>query len=381
MLLFDKNDTIVEMKRKKQGTSVDVEKIDTPGRSTRKIVVRVVAIIALCVSVVVLIAVLLFQKVTDGQGVSLLNSFLTLPDYGIAQKNGRTAILLLGRGGILNDTPNLTDTMIVSVLDRNTNKISLISIPRDIWSPSLQAKINHAYLVGREKGRIEAFSLAKQEASAVVGLPIQYAAVIDYSGFIGIIDALGGVDVTVSKSFVDNKYPIFGKENDLCNGDKTYSCRYETIRFEAGVTHMDGLTALKYVRSRHSSDPLEGNDLARAARQQEVIAAIQKKALSIETLTSISRVIAVRDAVFSSIETDIVPEEAAVLARFLLNNRSTQETYVIDSKFLYSPPERLSPGKQFIFLPKGGSWNEVHDWVNSILASPSAQPAQGSALP
>jgi anionic cell wall polymer biosynthesis LytR-Cps2A-Psr (LCP) family protein len=370
-----------EMKEKKSGPKAVHETITHTTVSKRRIVLRVVAVVVVCLSILSLAGFLLFQKVTDGKGISLLNSFLTLPDYGIAQKDGRTAILLLGRGGILNDTPNLTDTMIVAVLDRNTNKISLISLPRDIWSVTLKAKINHAYLVGREKGRIEAFSLAKQESSVVVGIPIQYAAVIDYSGFIGIIDALGGVEVHVSKTFTDTKYPIFGKEKDLCNGDKTYSCRYETITFNQGSTHMDGLTALKYVRSRHSSDPLEGNDLARAARQQEVIAAIQSKAMSVETLTSISKIIAVRDAVFSSIETDIVPEEAAVLARFLLNNRSTQETYVVDSKFLYSPPEKISPQKQFIFLPKGGNWNEVHQWVNSILASPSAQPVQASALP
>lgn len=369
------------MKEKKKDPSVVRELGSHVDISKRRIVIKVIAVVFICLSIVFLVGFLFFQKVTDGKGISLLNSFLTLPDYGIAQKDGRTAILLLGRGGILNDTPNLTDTMIVAVLDRNTNRISLISLPRDIWSEALKAKINHAYLVGREKGRIEAFSLAKQESSVVVGIPIQYAAVIDYSGFIGIVDALGGVDVAVSKTFTDNKYPIFGKENDVCNGDKTYSCRYETITFTQGTTHMDGVTALKYVRSRHSADPLEGNDLARAARQQEVIAAIQSKAMSVETLTSISKIIAVRDAVFSSIETDIVPEEAAVLARFLLNNRSSQQTYVVDSKFLYSPPERLAPQKQFIFLPKGGNWSQVHNWVNSILASPSAQLAPVSALP
>jgi anionic cell wall polymer biosynthesis LytR-Cps2A-Psr (LCP) family protein len=332
--------------------------------------------VTLVLLVITLVGVFFFQKVTDGQGISLLSSFLTLPDYGVSQVEGKTAILLLGRGGILNDTPNLTDTMIVAVFDQKKNTINLISIPRDIWSETLKAKINHAYLVGREKGRIEAFSLAKQEARVVVGFPIQYAAVLDYSGFIGIVDALGGVDVTVSKGFTDNRYPLFGKENDPCNGDKTFACRYETITFTEGVAHMDGATALKYVRSRHSLDPNEGNDLARAARQQEVISAIQSKALSVETMTSIPRIIAVRDAVFSSIETDILPEEGAVLARFLLKNRGTLATHVIDSTYLYSPPIKKAPNKQFIFLPKGGNWSSVHEWVNSILASPSAQPVQ-----
>ncbi len=342
----------------------------------RRLFVKVVAGVFALLFLLLITGYLVFQKVTDGQGISLLTSFLTLPDYGVTQVDGRTAILLLGRGGILNDTPNLTDTMIVAVFDHNLNKISLISIPRDIWSANLKAKINHAYLLGREKGRIEAFSLAKQEARVVVGFPISYAAVLDYSGFIGIVDALGGVDVSVSKSFTDYRYPILGKENDLCNGDKTYACRYETITFSEGVTHMDGATALKYVRSRHSLDPNEGNDLARAARQQEVIAAIESKALSVETMTSISRIIAVRDAVLSSIETDVLPEEAAVLARFLLKNRTSLSSSVIDATYLYSPPERLSPERQFIFLPKGGTWNAVHEWVNSVLASPSAQPAQ-----
>jgi len=118
--------------------------------------------------------------------------------------------------------------------------------------------------------------LSKQIVSEVTGQPVNYALVIDFSGFQDIINTLGGIDVTVDRSFTDTKYPIAGKENDTCGADPTLACRYLTIHFEKGPTHMIGATALEFVRSREG-DNGENTDFARSARQQKVIAAVGKK--------------------------------------------------------------------------------------------------------
>ena len=93
------------------------------------------------------------------------------------------------------------------------------------------------------------------------------------------IDFIGGVEVNVENSFIDKEFPITGKENDLCNNDLEYKCRYKIISFTKGVSSMDGQTALNFVRSRHAEGS-EGTDFAREKRQQKVIEAIKNKLIS-----------------------------------------------------------------------------------------------------
>ena len=97
--------------------------------------------------------------------------------------------------------------------------VDLISIPRDIWIPEIRAKINSAYYWG-------GVSLSKSLVEKITSLPTHYAVVIDFSSFKEIIDALGGVKIDVANSFTDDLYPIEGREEDLCDGDKEFKCRY-----------------------------------------------------------------------------------------------------------------------------------------------------------
>ena len=106
--------------------------------------------------------------------------------------------------------------------------------------------------------------MSKSLVEKITSLPTHYAVVIDFSSFKEIIDALGGVKIDVANSFTDDLYPIEGREEDLCDGDKEFKCRYETIHFEKGINYMDGTTALKYVRSRNG-DNNENTDIARGS--------------------------------------------------------------------------------------------------------------------
>ena len=96
------------------------------------------------------------------------------------------------------------------------------------------------------------FILSKAEVENIIGQPIHYAIVVDFDQFEAVINFLGGVDVIVENSFIDKEFPIAGRENNLCNSDPDYKCRYETISFTKGLTHMNGQTALKFVRSRYA---------------------------------------------------------------------------------------------------------------------------------
>lgn len=203
----------------------------------------------------------IFQLVTDGETM-------------VASTDGRVNILLLGVGGGNHDGSDLTDTIIIVSFHLTDKTVSLISVPRDIWSDALQDKINSAYHYG-------GLPLSSSIIESIVGIPIHYTAVVDFAQFKTMIDYIGGIDVNVTTAFIDEEYPIAGKENDECNGDWTYACRYQTISFEKGIEHMDGDRALMYVRSRHAENN-EGNDFARGKRQQDVVIAVKAKILSLE---------------------------------------------------------------------------------------------------
>ena len=102
-----------------------------------------------------------------------------------------------------------------------------------------------------------------------IGQPVQYYARVDFNGFVKLIDLIGGVDVVVKKPILDEKYPT----DD-----------YHTMVFslDAGTQHLDGETALKYVRTRNIDD-----DYGRAGRQQQVIRAVADKVLRAEMLTTL----------------------------------------------------------------------------------------------
>jgi LCP family protein required for cell wall assembly len=93
----------------------------------------------------------------------------------------------------------------------------------------------------------------------ILGLKIDYYALVDFGGFKEVIDALGGITVDVPEAFSDSTYPT---EN---NG-------YMTVSFTGGIQKMNGEKALQYARSRHTT-----SDFSRSLRQQIIIKAIIDK--------------------------------------------------------------------------------------------------------
>lgn len=294
-----------------------------------------------------------------GRKVTLLNT---------ADK--RVTVLILGKGGKNHEAPDLTDTlMLASFSLSDPTKIDLISLPRDIWIDPLKAKLNSLYYYGNLKKPGGGLILAKSTVEEILGTPVHYGIVIDFSGFEQVIDALGGIDVDVQRAFTDTKYPIAGKEADECGGDRTYACRYETLSFTQGIQHMDGATALKFIRSRNAEGD-EGTDLARAARQQVVIVAIKNKLTSRDVFTSPKTLLAVFDTTMAALETDLDRQQLAVLARLAYDARDSITTHILPEDLIYHPPDYLY-ANQYVFVPAAsdGSWSEVQAWVKQIFSN------------
>lgn len=294
--------------------------------------------------------------------------FIKRAESKIKSQDGRVNILILGKGGVGHAGADLTDTMMLASVSLAKHSVNLISIPRDIWIPEIRAKVNSAYYWGKEKPEFGGgLSFAKKNVEAIVGIPVDYALVLDFSSFKGIIDALGGVEIDVANSFTDNLYPIEGREEDTCGGDKEFECRYETIHFEKGVSYMDGTTALKYVRSRNGDND-ENTDIAREARQQKVISAIKSKILSKGTLLNPFKLYKVWKVVRSSIETDMDFFSMIVLGREMLNVDGNIQSSAIPEGLLINPPESQKYDYQYVFTPKvAGNWGEFQNWIKDLI--------------
>ena len=304
------------------------------------------------------------------------------------------SILLMGYGGGKHEGGLLTDSMIVALINPRANQISLISIPRDLWVPipisqsvTKNFKINAAFAIGSDdykypdknaefKGEAGGGQLAKSVVSQVVGFNIDYFVSLDFQGFIKFIDILGGVNVPVQKSFTDNLYPI---ENDIVDNcgktdeeikaltatlsgtklEEQFPCRYEHLQFTKGPQLMNGETALKYARSRHSLE--DGGDYNRANRQRLLIEAVKDQVININF---IPKIIPTIKTLSYHLKTDIdltkleeLISQSQEILRYKINSIAlTDQNVLVDDK---------SSDGQFILVPKDGqtNWQIVHQYI------------------
>ena len=298
--------------------------------------------------------------------LSIIESFLFPQNIETIRVNKRINILVLGKSSIEHEGSDLTDTIIFASIPTDVGNFALISIPRDVWVSEIRAKINSAYYWGNQKKVGGGIALSRSLVEDIVGQPINYVIVIDFSGFKNIIDAMGGIDVDVETSFVDDKYPIEGREDDLCGGDFTYACRYEKIEFKNGPTYMDGGMALKFVRSRNAVGE-EGTDIARGKRQQKIITAIKNKLLSSEIYLSPKKIESIANAVITALEVDFDYIEGAAIFRKIIASANNIKDFTIPEGYLINPPVSAKYDNQYVFTPAAGNWEELHKWIKSLL--------------
>lgn len=305
--------------------------------------------------------------VTQTLHVSPLKTLLSLD--GLKSYNNHVNILFLGVAGADREGPNLSDSIVVASYDLKTNHLTTISIPRDVWSEALRDKINSAYAYGEAKKKGAGFILAKAEVQTIIGQPIHYAAAINFDQFEKLIDFLGGVNVSVENSFVDKEFPITGKENDLCDDDPEYKCRYKTVSFIKGIFLMDGQTALNFVRSRHAIGS-EGTDFAREKRQQKVIEAVKNKLISFTKKVNINNYKKLNILINRLIKRDIDNQQVAIILKnIILKKNFKQEKIILSEGFFINPQINLEKyDGLWVLIPKNNSIKPVHEYINCKLS-------------
>lgn len=295
------------------------------------------------------------------QAQNIVSGVISPPSEVLKNVNGRTNIVLLGIGGEGHEGGDLTDSMLIFSINLGSNTATMIPIPRDIWVPSMKAKINTAYLYGNQEGVGGGLVKVKTVIEEIFGVPVHYVVRLDFQGFVKAIDAVGGIDVEVDKTFDDYEYPIPGQENAY-----PLESRYEHVHFDAGTTHMDGSTALRFARSRHAQGE-EGTDFARGQRQEKIILAFRNKVLSTSTIFNSETVAKLMGSITSSIDTDIDnKEQGSFFKVFLgLGNKSNINSLEISDLFI-NPKNTKAYGGQWVLIP-AKSWDEVHAYVAKAL--------------
>ncbi|WP_166804792.1 LCP family protein [Cryobacterium sp. Sr8] len=193
-------------------------------------------------------------------------------------------ILLLGsdtRGAVDEDIDSIrgqrSDTIMVAHIPANGEKVFVMSIMRDSWVDIPghgRAKINAALAYG-------GVPLVVETVEKLISARIDHVAVIDFEGFKGLTDALGGVDVNNAVAF--DSFHMKGH------------------RFSQGVQHLNGKEALAFVRERYA---FSDGDFQRARNQQAYIKAVLGKILSAETLLDPGKVSALVGSIAPYLKVD-----------------------------------------------------------------------------
>ncbi len=234
--------------------------------------------------------------------------------------DGRFDLLLLGSDAGRDRWSRRTDVMLLVEVDVATGRVALIGLPRNLTNapyPPGPARdgiscgcqpglLNEMYVEAsvRHPGRwpgstpeVKGIGAVRAVVSEITGRPIDAVLVVDLIGVIRVVDAMGGVDITVPYAVEDRWYP------DPILGDRH-------LRIPAGRQHMNGRTALAYARSRH-----QDSDYGRMARQQTLLLAIRDQIGPATLLSAPSLFEAARGTAWTDLPRESLPSLVELFGR------------------------------------------------------------------
>lgn len=266
----------------------------------------------------------------------------TLSTSTLDDESVMTFLLLGTDGRDQEDGPPRTDLVMVAVADRARQRLTLISIPRDLWVPIPgygEGKVNTAYFLGALEG--DGIALANSTVEGLVGFPLDYFVTVDFEGFRAIVDAMGGISVTVPEAIDDPEYPDYN---------------YGTFRLQipAGTQTMNGETALQYARTRYG-----GTDIDRANRQQLVLMAVREKAMQPEQIALAP--IYLR-TLYREVESNLSLSDFFALARFGRElTRENIRMYTINGDLTY--PTITWNGQDALIYDPAELETQIGEWL------------------
>lgn len=340
------------------------------------VALSVLAVLAALIVIGIFLRILIALNIISAQSVlSITASPLPKDAYG------QTNILLLGQGDENHDGVDLTDTIMLASIDPQTESAVLLSIPRDLYIYNVPStpngRINELFL--NRKSALKRQGLSEEDASQqgmkemaailgdLMGVQIHHVAKIDFIGFVQAVDAIGGVMVDVPYTIVDAEFPA----------DRGYG--YQTFMITKGPHQLDGETALKYARSRHTT-----SDFGRSARQQQLLSALAQKMKEQGLLSSPGMLLDLLSIAGKHAQTTLSFGEIAGLAKA---GRSLDRSRIITMQLnlsngfyggipeagglLYTPPREQFGGAS-VLLPVSipefpVSWRQIESFTELLL--------------
>jgi LCP family protein required for cell wall assembly len=236
----------------------------------------------------------------------------------------------------------LSDTILLLRLDESTGKAAMISIPRDLTvrvTDARREKINTAYIY-YGKDRVGTFM------GRILGVHIDHVVVVDFTAFKSIVDAMGGVTVTLDAPFSEGEQ--WGYEFSL----------------PAGANTLTGDQALYFVRSRYGS-----SDFDRSRRQMQVLAAMREKLSTLDPLKLLEVVQTVR----KHIETDMnIFDIASMRSAF-----ASEERVRAIKRYQLTPDNVLTEAKEhgiYELLPRDNDLGTVKRYIQTVLSGTPTTP-------
>ena len=227
-----------------------------------------------------------------------------VPDVAVPPWDGRERLNILLIGSDEQGGGHNTDTLITVSIDPVTKQAVMFSLPRDtqfvplpagparsFWGRTYPSKINSFFVNNRQRSdlwpgndRTRGYNGLKATLGELYDLDIKYFVEVNFNGFKKVVDAVGGVTINVQVPVVDDAFP--GSTG-----------RAQRLYIPSGIQHMDGEQALRYARSRNTSD-----DFDRGARQQRVLLSLREQA---DPQILLPRLPELVEALKSAVRTDI----------------------------------------------------------------------------
>ncbi len=232
--------------------------------------------------------------------------------------NGRLDLLLIGSDAGPDRWSLRTDTMILLSVDVASGRAAMFGFPRNMVGVPLPAETAGAVPGGRfpgllnalyvyanahpdqfPGGRTRGFRAVGGAIETLAGVHLDGIAVVDLAGFVRLVDAIGGVDITIPEPLHDMMYPLEDGSGLV------------QIYFPAGRQHLDGHRALMYVRSRH-----QDSDYGRMERQQAMLLAIRRDLNPCTLIPNIAKLLKIaRDDLWTNLSPKDLPSLFSLAAR------------------------------------------------------------------
>lgn len=235
-------------------------------------------------------------------------------------------------------TRSRSDVNILMVVNPSTKKILLINTPRDFYVPlsishGVKDKLTHAGNYG--------INVSMNTLEMLYDADINYYVRLNFSGFVKIIDALGGVDIYSDKSFTSRR----------------------GYKFTKGTTHMNGEYALEFARERYA---YADGDRQRGRNQMQVIEKVVEKLTSRAILNNYSGLM---KSIGSSIQTNISSDEISSLVKMQVNDMSKWEitSYSVNGSGKLSYTYSIPNQKAYVMVPDESTVNEAKSKIDEIM--------------